>query len=578
MNPAPIALFVYKRPDHLAQVIESLLKNEEAGKTDLYIFSDGPKNHLEKEAVQSVRDSIKGISGFASVRIKLHEVNQGLAQSIISGVTDVTREHGRVIVLEDDIVVGKYFLHYMNTALEKYFHKEDVASIHGYNLPIADKGLPESFFLRGADCWGWATWKRSWDLFETDGTKLLNRLESESLTGLFDLDGSHPYTQMLRDQIAGKNKSWAIRWHASMFLAKKFTLHPTASLVQNIGLDSSGTHCGEDAYLSPYISHKKILSYPDLIEENNEIRNLIIEFHKNPTGMDSNQVRFVFFRKGLEFLKHQVRRVLNFIKRNLAKDRMQTDKQKEWYRGDYVSWKDAVADCSGYTAPNILEKVKNSLLKVKNGEAVYERDSILFDEVQYSFPLLVCLLYVASASNNRLKLIDFGGSLGSSFFQNRKYLNHITDLSWSIVEQKHFVACGNEFFKDQHLSFFETISESKDIKNPNVILLSSVLPYLEDPYRMIEEILTFDFDFIIMDRTPFLFDDTSDKLLIQIVPPEIYEAEIPIWFINYKKFISLMNRKYVLHSSFDSMEEDFPKNLNIKNKCLLFEKEKYANK
>ncbi|WP_167884450.1 TIGR04325 family methyltransferase [Leptospira ilyithenensis] len=575
MKFAPICLFVYKRPDHLSRVIDFLLKNKESSQTDLYIFSDGSKGESDKEGVQSVRNFIKTISGFASVKIKLNVTNLGLARSIVSGVTEVINERGRVIVLEDDIVVGKYFLHYMNTALEKYSDKEEVAGIHGYNLPISKKDLPESFFLKGADCWGWGTWKRSWDLLELDGQKLLDRLDKKALAYNFDLDGSHPYTQMLKDQVAGKNDSWAIRWHASMFLENKFTLHPTESLVQNIGLDYSGTHGGKSDLLSPGYSDKKISFFPDKIEENGTIRNLIIGFFKNPNQSAPNVKKSFFpfsIRSKIRTVKQRLYEIL-FSARNAKFNVL-----KEWYKGDYSSWADAQADCNGYTAPNILERVKTSLLKVKGGDAVYERDSVLFEEVEYSLPLLICLLYVNSVSKNRLNLVDFGGSLGSTYFQNRKYLDYVSELRWSIVEQKHFVDCGKEFFEDNELKFFDTIAECKNKNNPNLILLSSVLPYLENPYLILDEILASNFDYVLFDRTPFLFDGQSDKLLIQIVPPEIYEAEIPIWFLNYEKFLSFMNKKYVLHSSFDSMEEDFPLHLNIKNKCLLFKKEEYASK
>ena len=152
-------------------------------------------------------------------------------------------------MLEDDIVTSPYFLRYMNDALRVYEDDEDVISIHGYVYPV--KGpLPETFFLRGADCWGWATWKRGWDIFEPDGGKLMRDLRRKELRRRFDFNGAYPYTRMLEEQIAEKNSSWAIRWYASALSQGKLTLYPGRSLVQNIGTDGSGTHCANTGFFT----------------------------------------------------------------------------------------------------------------------------------------------------------------------------------------------------------------------------------------------------------------------------------------------------------------------------------------
>lgn len=248
---APIALFVYNRLPHTRQAIDALRRNALAAATDLIVFSDGPRDRESEPAVREVRQFIGGIAGFRSVRIVERPANLGLANSIIGGVTEVCGEFGRVIVLEDDLITAPSFLRFMNDALNFYDAEERVGSIHGYWYPV-DRKVPETFFLRGASCWGWATWSRAWRMFEPDGTKLLAELRKRGLTGLFDLDGAIAYTKMLRDQIAKKNNSWAIRWHAAMFLADRLQLSPGASLVNNIGFDGSGTHCWKsDAYSVP---------------------------------------------------------------------------------------------------------------------------------------------------------------------------------------------------------------------------------------------------------------------------------------------------------------------------------------
>jgi len=241
MATAPIALFVYNRPEHTRRTVEALRRNDLAADSDLFIFSDVARNVEAAASVRAVRDYIGRIEGFRSVRTVARETNFGLASSIIDGVTEVCREYGRVIVLEDDLVTSAHFLRFMNEALDTYKNDEGVASIHGYWYPV-DAPVPETFFLRVASSWGWATWSRAWKLFERDGEKLLAELRRRKQTKTFDLGGAIDYTRMLEDQIAGKNDSWAIRWDASVFLADKVSLYSRASLVRNIGFDGSGRH------------------------------------------------------------------------------------------------------------------------------------------------------------------------------------------------------------------------------------------------------------------------------------------------------------------------------------------------
>jgi hypothetical protein len=270
-------LFVYKRPQHTERVLNGLQRNPEACESDLYVFADGAKDSPALKGVQAVRALVRAISGYRSVTVIERDTNLGLAQSIISGVTDLTVRYGHVIVLEDDVVPSSHFLRYMNTALDKYRNVPDVVSIHGYSYPVRGS-LPETFFLRGADCWGWATWDRGWRIFEQDGAKLLARLSESGQTKTFDLDGTYPYTQMLADQVAGANDSWAIRWHAAAFLQGLLTLYPGSSQVQNIGTDGTGTH-GAYANVFSHASWGRPIQVRDIpVEENPQARKAFMNF------------------------------------------------------------------------------------------------------------------------------------------------------------------------------------------------------------------------------------------------------------------------------------------------------------
>ncbi|MBA4416985.1 MAG: methyltransferase, TIGR04325 family [Syntrophus sp. (in: bacteria)] len=228
---------------------------------------------------------------------------------------------------------------------------------------------------------------------------------------------------------------------------------------------------------------------------------------------------------------------------------------KYGWSGDYSSWEAARATATGYDSQLILEKVKNALLKVKNGKAQYERDSMLFDEIEYSWPMLTALLWIASRNSNCLHIIDFGGSLGSSYFQNRRFLSHLTELSWNIVEQMNFVACGKEHFQDDVLRFYSSIEACLKSQRCDTILLSSVLPYIEKPYDLVVNIIALGFKNIIIDRTPFFLKDIPDRLTIQNVPPGIYRASYPAWFFNREKFLKLFQKQYDLVAEFTSNDK-----------------------
>ncbi|EPG75750.1 methyltransferase, TIGR04325 family [Leptospira fainei serovar Hurstbridge str. BUT 6] len=267
-----------------------------------------------------------------------------------------------------------------------------------------------------------------------------------------------------------------------------------------------------------------------------------------------------------------MKRFVGKVLRRLSRYFLEEKKEHEWFYGDFRSWTDALAECEGYDSPNILDQVKKSLLKVKSGEAVYERDSVLFDRVEYSFPLLTGLLYAAVSESGRLSVLDFGGSLGSSYFQNRTFLDTLSSFRWSIVEQKHFVEEGIENFQDVSLNFYYTASECVLKERPNVLLLSSALPYLSAPYEILENLMSFGISYIIVDRTPFFLDEKPDRILVESVPPEIYDARYPIWFFNERKFLEFMDAKYMLKEEFLAMDPLGIKGENTKYKAFIFVK------
>lgn len=221
------------------------------------------------------------------------------------------------------------------------------------------------------------------------------------------------------------------------------------------------------------------------------------------------------------------------------------------WSGSYNSWQEVQAASKGYDTDSVFEKVSKAALKVKSGEKIYERDSVLYDEIHYSWPLLSALMWIAAQNNGSLKLVDFGGSLGSSYFQNRTFLKDL-DVKWSIVEQPHFVEFGKQYLSDNILGFFETIEQSLKASPANTIVLSSVLPYIEDPFKLLDQIIQFKFKWLLIDRTPTI-NQQSDRLTIQKVSPEIYDASYPSWIFSEAKLLEYLKKEYELIEQFESL-------------------------
>lgn len=279
-HPAPIVVFAYKRPDHLRTMIDSLLGNAQASRTSVRVYCDAARKPEDEAGVEAVRGYARSIRGFAGVTPVFREHNLGLARSIVSGVTEMLAMHDRVIVLEDDLVLSPHFLRYMNDGLTLYAENDAVASVHGYCYPTASP-LPETFFLRGADCWGWGTWRRAWQHFNPDGQALLDQLQARRLGRRFDFDGTFDFVQMLAQQISGRNDSWAIRWHASCFLADRLTLYPGRSLVHNGGFDSTGRHCNATSQFDQSVSTVPIDVRLLAAAESEPAREAFIEFFRS---------------------------------------------------------------------------------------------------------------------------------------------------------------------------------------------------------------------------------------------------------------------------------------------------------
>jgi acetyltransferase-like isoleucine patch superfamily enzyme len=275
MSLSPIALFVYNRPDHTRRTLEALAENELADQSTLYVFSDGPKNAILEEdtaKVTEVRRVLRERQWCKEVIVVEADHNKGLANSIVSGVTKIVNQHGRVIVLEDDIVTQMGFLRYMNAALEMYVDDEQVMQISGMIYGTPESVSPEgTSFLRVLACHGWATWKRAWDHYTHNLDVLLDRLQQQGISRYqFDIEGTTSFYQQIIENQRGRLNTWAVRWYASWLTANGYALFPHRSLVTNIGHDGTGTHIAASFYNGETIDHIDVTRIP--IAENTQLR------------------------------------------------------------------------------------------------------------------------------------------------------------------------------------------------------------------------------------------------------------------------------------------------------------------
>ncbi|EAY32010.1 glycosyltransferase [Microscilla marina] len=283
MNLAPIILFVYKRPLHTLQTLVSLQHNHLSKQSLLYIFADAPKEDAtedELKAIAEVKKIIWTQQWCREIRLIERKQNFGLVKNIVDGVTNVVQQHGKVIVLEDDIVTSPGFLTYMNQALNLYASNPVVMQVSGHLPPvILNKKNPDTFFFKKTACWGWGTWAHAWAKLNLDPQYLLNEINSLDKVSAFNIDDSYNFIEHLEANIEGRMNTWAIRWQASVFLEDGLCLYPKKSLTRNIGFDGSGEHC---TYSKLYLTQPMATSVEVVkveLTESDEARKKIATFN-----------------------------------------------------------------------------------------------------------------------------------------------------------------------------------------------------------------------------------------------------------------------------------------------------------
>jgi putative methyltransferase (TIGR04325 family) len=233
------------------------------------------------------------------------------------------------------------------------------------------------------------------------------------------------------------------------------------------------------------------------------------------------------------------------------------------WSGNYENWQDALKDSTSYDNREIFNKVKESSLKVKKGQVVFERDSVVFHKAEYNWSLLAYLLWIAAQNDKQLSVVDYGGSLGSVYYQHRKFLSVIKKLRWNIVEQKQFVNLGQKHFQDETLKFYPDINSCLTHHSPDVLLISGTIQYLAEPFIFLNQLKRYNFKYIIIDLTGFFINKSEkSRITIQKVPPNIYQASYPCWIFNEQELLNSIPTKYQLIYSGNSY---LGENLSVDN-------------
>ena len=572
-----MVLFIYARPDHLRRTLACLRDNRV---TLIYAFSDAPRSPDKAALVEQSREILRAID-WCDVRLIEREKNWGLGRSIMAGVTDVLNKHEACLVFEDDLICVPGTYDYLCAALRHYQDDPRVMSVTGWTHPlVTPRNVGTTPYFDGrAECWVWGTWARAWSGMN-DRTALDMMLVAETR----GIDRNHYGADLPQMAETEEERNiWAVRLLYHHIVQGGLCLRPPWSLVEHIGFDALATNAsGPGQLANPPLRSCPPLpkAWPEPLENQDcaplhraatePQPSLSPPFRIRVANRLKRDVRkLAFLVTGDERLKTvtmtdvarelapplAIRAVRAFRRRwgTLNSDSHHTDTKRHGLIGNYTTWKEAQADSGGYEAHIILRKTANALKKVKLGEAVYERDSVLFDQVQYSWPVLSGLMWAAAQTAGRLNVLDVGGSLGSSYYQNRAFLDGLDHVSWNVVEQPAHVELGRREFQDERLRFYQSIGACLSETQPNVILLSSVLQYLEDPYSLLDELRDTSCQFLILDRMPF-WSGSTDHICVQHVPAEIYPASYPSWIFSTQRFMSILSLHWEVVAEFESFD------------------------
>lgn len=533
----PVILFAYARPEHLKKVLGCLREN---GVPLIYAFADGAKGEADAVRVRQVRALLRAID-WCEVRLTERPENLGLGRNMLAGVTEVAARHGAFVVWEDDLICVPGTYDWMCAALRHYAADDRVMSVSAWTHPRvtpSDVG-DQPYFDARADCWVWGAWARSWR--GMDAGTALEKMRLAQRRGVPpDAHGADLPRQAAREQA---RNIWAVRWLYHHLQHGGLCLRPPWTMVEHIGFDAGATNAaGSEEWANPPLRPlpPQPRSWPGP-EANPACKALW--FAACPRTTLVARVR----RK----LQSSIRTIWREIVPRSARERIIGCLGWRWFRGDYRQWTEACAASGGYDDEVILRKVLAATLEVKAGRAAFERDGVLFAKLEPDEPLLAQLLKLTELGGGRLSVLDFGGSLGSSYWRHRHQLPAGNDLRWDIVEQTSFVEAGRRHLADTPLGFYGDLETAQAATTHDVLLCSCVLQYLDEPNRFLAAFSRLEIPWLLLNNLP-LHDRGPDRLRVQHVPPSICAATYPVWFFNRTAFRQKVAEYYEIVKEFDA--------------------------
>lgn len=524
MSPIPVVLFAYARPAHLARVLACLRENQVPL---ICAFADGAKGAADAAAVRETRALLRAVD-WCELRLHERPANLGLGRNVLAGVTEVATQHGTFIVWEDDLVCVPGTYDWICAALRHYADDLRVMSVSAWTHPrITPADVAEQpYFDARADCWVWGGYARAWRGMDQPAVEKMAAIRSKGVAAdAYGADLPHMAREEARKNI------WAVRWLYHHLQQGGLCLRPPWSMVEHIGFDPGATHAGEAlGWANPPLAAVPPLpaSWPAAIEHPACRRLWPVAAGAGDRGVAARAKRLA--RK--------------FLPAGLLAPIEQRFFRVRWV-GDFPDWTAARGACSGYDAAGIVEKVVVAARQIREGQAGYERDGVVFNEPAPAWPALEVLREAARARQGRLTVLDFGGSLGSLYFQNRGRLRSCPSLRWSVVEQPALVEAGRREFQTEELRFYSTSREACDAGMPDVLLLASVLCYLPAPFATLAELLQAGPAHVVVERTGMARMGKS-RLMIQHVPRTIYPASYPCWFFGRDEFLAAFAGRYRL--------------------------------
>ncbi len=547
----PIVLFAYNRPECLKRVLDCL----KADRVPLiYAFCDGSRNPSSAEGVAEVRRLLHSVD-WCRIIITERKTNLGLGKSLVLGVTEVLERHDSVIVYEDDLITSPGAFQYMSAALKRYRDDQMVMSVTAWTHPRvtpSDAGLVPYFDGR-AECWVWGTWRRAWTGMEsTDAMSLVAECRTK---GIDPCKYGDDLLQMAETE--HQRNIWAVRWLYMHIVRGGLCLRPPHSISEHIGTGPAATNTTDNG---PWTA-APLQPCPPIPEK-----------WPKPKEKQSCVKRWQTACGHAEATPYPYEQSRPEI--TLPAESSASPEDRPGFSGHYIDWDSAAAACGdGYGGVDLISRVLESARKVKDGEALYERDGVIFNDDNLPWQVLAGLLRAAAADGGALRVLDFGGSLGSSYFQCRGFLSAARLEKWCVVEQEKFVEIGRAEFSDEVLAFSGDLIQGIREYSPNVILLSGVLPYIKDPHELLNTLVSQGIRNLIFDRTPFWRDASlPDRLTVETVPPMIYSAKYPAWFFNEEKFLQHFSLDYKLIKGFDSWEFWEVEGAASQNRGFIFER------